>query len=71
VLNLGGDKVVSIRELGELIGEIAGTEPVFEDGGAADGDLVVRNDRLHELLGRAPLPLRDGLERTVHAGAPV
>ena len=71
ILNLGGDKVVSIRDLGEAIGEIVGAEPVFEDGGAAEGDLVVRNDRLHELLGRAPLPLREGLERTVHAGAPV
>jgi len=71
LVNVGGDKVVSIRELAELIGEVVGAEPVFEDGGTADGDLVVRNDRLHQLLGRAPLALREGLERTVHAGAPV
>jgi len=71
LLNLGGDKVVSIRDLGELIGEVVGRAPVFEDGGAAEGDLVVRNDRLHDLLGRAPLPLRDGLELTVNVEAPV
>jgi nucleoside-diphosphate-sugar epimerase len=69
LLNVAGDDVVSIRELGELLGELQGVEPTFESGGSAPGDLVAANERLHEFLGRPPLPLRAGLERTLHAEA--
>jgi nucleoside-diphosphate-sugar epimerase len=67
VLNVAGDETASIRDIAERIGRVVGREPVFDDaGGQAAGDLIARNDRLHELLvGQALVPLDEGLRRTV------
>jgi UDP-glucose 4-epimerase len=66
VVNVGGDETASIRDLAEKIGKVVGREPVFEDGGAdASGDLIARNDRLHELVGtRELVGLDEGLRLT-------
>jgi nucleoside-diphosphate-sugar epimerase len=66
VLNVAGDEVASIRDLAEKIGAVVGREPVFEDAvGDASGDLIARNERLHELLGDGRLvTLEQGLLRT-------
>ncbi len=70
VVNVAGDEVVSIRELALLIGEVLGRDPVFANGGAADGDLIGDNRRMHELLGlEALVPLEEGLRATALAGA--
>ncbi|MGH3104117.1 MAG: NAD-dependent epimerase/dehydratase family protein [Gaiellaceae bacterium] len=70
LVNLAGDEVVSIRDLGELIGEALDREPVFEDGGSGAGDLIGLNARMHELYSPGRLvPLRDGLRATVLAEA--
>jgi nucleoside-diphosphate-sugar epimerase len=65
LMNVAGDETVSIRELAELIGAAVGREPRFEDtGGAVPGDLIGRNERMHELLaGRPLIPLAEGLAR--------
>jgi UDP-glucose 4-epimerase len=67
LLNVAGDETVSIRELAERIGGVVGREPVFEEQeGTVAGDLIARNERLHELLGEHPLVgLDEGLSRIV------
>jgi UDP-glucose 4-epimerase len=67
LLNVAGDETVSIRELAERIGRAVGREPVFEEQeGTVAGDLIARNERLHELLGDRPLvTLDEGLSRIV------
>jgi nucleoside-diphosphate-sugar epimerase len=66
LVNVAGDDVASIKELGELIGELVGREPVFSDGNAAvAGDIVCANDRMRDVFGLSLTPLRDGLARTI------
>ena len=69
VVNVAGDEVASIRDLAERIGAMVGREAVFEEvGGDAPGDLIARNERMHDLLaGRDLVPLDEGLRRTVGA----
>lgn len=66
VVNVGGDEVVSISELADAIGGAVGRQPLFEHGdGDVAGDLIAKNDRLHELLGsRALVRLDEGLRIT-------
>jgi nucleoside-diphosphate-sugar epimerase len=66
VLNVAGDEVVSVRELAERIGGVLGQTPVFdEQEGTVAGDLIARNERLHDLLGgHALVALEAGLRRT-------
>jgi nucleoside-diphosphate-sugar epimerase len=72
VVHLAGDEAVSIRELAELIGEVVGREPVFEERGTLVGDLVSENARMRALLGLSTLvPLADGLRATALAEAAV
>jgi UDP-glucose 4-epimerase len=69
VLNVAGDEAVTIRELGDLIGETLDVAPVYEEGaGGTTGDLVADNGRLRALVGDL-VPLREGLRRTVLAAA--
>lgn len=72
VVHLAGDEPVSIRELAELIADIVGREPVWDDRGTFVGDLVSDNTRMHEVLGLSGLvPLADGLRATALSGAAV
>jgi UDP-glucose 4-epimerase len=67
LLNLAGDDVVSIRELGEAIGRVVDRKPEFEEGtSSAAGDIVCDNDRMRAFLGPAvPLVgLHDGIRMT-------
>jgi len=69
LVNVAGDEAVTIRDLGELIGQTLDIEPVYEQGdGGTPGDLVANNARLHAFAGDL-VPLRDGLRRTVLAEA--
>jgi UDP-glucose 4-epimerase len=69
-VNVAGDEVASIRTLATLIGDAVGREPVFEQGGRAEGDLIADNRRMHELLAPGRLvPLEEGLRATALAGA--
>jgi UDP-glucose 4-epimerase len=50
-INVGGDEVLSIREMAETIGRVAGREPVFEEApGASGGDVVVDTTRLRQVF---------------------
>lgn len=65
LVNVSGPDAVSIRELGELIGEVVGREPEFDVGtGVASGDIVCSNERMRETFGFDELtPLRVGISR--------
>jgi len=68
VVNVAGDEVVGIREIATIAGEALGREPMFEDGGAAAGDLVADTSRFHELLGPGALiGPEEGIRRMVEA----
>lgn len=70
LVNVAGDETVSIRDLGDSIGETLGLEPLYEDGpGGVAGDLVADNERLHRLLPEPLVPLTEGLRRTILEGA--
>ena len=68
VINVGGEQIVSIKDLATLIGEVAGKEPVFapESGRAADSWVCDSTKRI-KLLGAEKVPLREGIERVVSA----
>ena len=64
LLNVAGDDVASIRELGETIGRTLGVEPAFEPGDARTGDVVADNRRLHETFALEQLvTLEEGIAR--------
>jgi UDP-glucose 4-epimerase len=67
LLNVAGDEAVSIGELAARIGRIVGRKPVFQEQEVTvAGDLIGRNERMHELLRDHPLVgLDEGLHRTV------
>jgi UDP-glucose 4-epimerase len=68
VVNVAGDDVVGIREIGELAGEALGREPFFEEGdGAVAGDLVADTTRMKELVPAPMTSIKEGLRRTVAA----
>lgn len=66
-LNLAGDEVVSVREVGEMIGDLTQRRPRFETAtNTRDGDLVVDNSALHRTVGEFSWTcLRDGLRAVV------
>lgn len=66
VFNVAGDEAVTVTELVELIGDVAGVQPVVEHADAESGHLVGDNTRMRETLGVVPqVSLREGLGRTV------
>lgn len=69
LVNVAGDETASIRDLAEKIGRVVGRDPLFEhEGGDAAGDLIARNDRLHDLLGsRQLVDLDEGLRLTARS----
>jgi nucleoside-diphosphate-sugar epimerase len=71
VVNVGGDEVVGIDDLGRLIGRVVGRPPEFEAGsGDAAGDIVGDTTRMHELFSVRPLVgLDEGLRQTVAESA--
>ena len=71
LVNVSGPDIASIRELGELIGDVVGRDATFEMGtGSAPGDIVCANGRMLEEFDLGPLtPLREGLGVTTSARA--
>jgi len=68
-LNWGGE-VASIEEWCGHLGELTGLEPRFVESEKALGSNVLDLTRMHELIGPAPTPWRDGLRRMVEACNP-
>jgi nucleoside-diphosphate-sugar epimerase len=68
-VNLASDEAVSIREVGAVIGVLAGRAPCFEVAPARrDGDLVADASALKRAVGPFVFtPLQKGLEALVHS----
>ena len=69
VLNVGGDEVLSIRDMAETIGSVLGKAPRYEPApGEPPGDAVGDVRRMHALLHPAPLtPFTTGVAKMVCA----
>lgn len=67
VVNIGSDREITIKALAELIIDITGSSSrIVHLPPLEEGDMTRRMPdvtRMNSLLGRAPLPLREGLER--------
>ena len=62
VVNIAGDRIVSMRELAMELGAVVGREPKFEATGKETGDLIGDNRLMKELFGAWPMtPLAAGL----------
>jgi nucleoside-diphosphate-sugar epimerase len=71
VFNVAGDEAVTVTELVELIGDVAGVRAVVEHVDGESGELVGDNARMRETLGVVPrVSLREGLSRTVGSRLP-
>lgn len=68
-VNWGGE-VASIEDWCAYIGELTGLEPRFRETTDAFGSLQLDLTRMHELVGPAQVPWRDGIRRMIEARAP-
>ena len=69
VLNWGGE-TASIEDWCGLLGELTGLEPALSRTDQTLGPLPVDLTRLHEIVGRAQVPWRDGIRRMVETRNP-
>jgi UDP-glucose 4-epimerase len=71
VVNIGSDVEITIKELAEVIIDVTGSRSqVVHLAPLEEGDMTRRMpdiSRMRELLGREPLPLRQGLEKILKA----
>jgi nucleoside-diphosphate-sugar epimerase len=61
VFNIGGSEVVSIREIGNMMGNILGKEPLFSVAEAKADDLVGDISLMRQLLHTPAIDLKTGL----------
>jgi len=67
-LNVAGGEVVSMRQIGEVIGAVVGKVPRFTLEAEGEGDLIGDIHRLEERLGYRPhMPLRTGITHVCQA----
>jgi len=69
IVNWGGEPA-SIEEWCAYLGEITGMEPSFTETPETIGSVTVDRTRMHELIGAAEVPWRDGVRRMVEARNP-
>ena len=68
IINVGGEEIVSIRELVLMIGEATGKEPILTDScDTASNSWVCDSAKRIRLLGRQKVSLRDGIRKTIEA----
>ena len=71
VVNIGSDVEITIKELAEVIIDVTGSRSqIVHRAPWEEGDMTRRMpdiSRMRELLGREPLPLRQGLEKILKA----
>lgn len=71
VVNIGSDAEITIKELAEVIIDVTGSSSkVVHLAPLEEGDMTRRMpdiSRMRQLLGREPLPLRQGLEKVLKA----
>ena len=68
-LNVAGERVVTIQELGKLIGSIIGIEPVFFHSDKAAHHLVGDIKKMTRVIGRPVVRLEKGLEELIKASS--
>jgi len=67
ILNIAGERGVSIRELAEEIGSVLGYRPIFKDTGKAVVDLAGDSELMKEVLGEwTMVGLAEGLNRALN-----
>lgn len=69
IVNWGGEPA-SIEEWCAYLGELTGLEPTFNDTADTIGSVTIDRTRMHELIGAAEVPWRDGIRRMVQARHP-
>ncbi len=69
IVNWGGDPA-TIEEWCAYLGELTGLEPKFDETDNTIGSVTCDLTRMHELIGKAEVPWRDGMRRMVEARAP-
>ncbi len=62
-VNWGGDQYVSVQEWCTFLGELVGTEPVFEESDQALRGNPLDVTKMHELIGGTSVDWRDGMRR--------
>ena len=66
-VNWAGSETVSVEEYCTFMGELVGVEPTFEYTDAAHTPLWPDVTAMHEILGQARVPWRDGFRRMIEA----
>jgi UDP-glucuronate 4-epimerase len=69
-LNWAGDDVVSIEEWVAYLGELTGLESKTQPTDQTLASNVMDLTRMHDLVGRAKVPWKDGVRRMVEARHP-
>lgn len=69
IVNWGGEPA-TIEEWCAYLGELTGMEPKFEETDQTIGSVTIDRTRMHDLVGKAETPWRDGMKRMVEARAP-
>jgi nucleoside-diphosphate-sugar epimerase len=69
IVNWGGEPA-SIEEWCELLGELTGLEPRFEETPDTIGSVFVDLTKMHDLVGTTEVSWRDGIRRMVAARHP-
>jgi UDP-glucuronate 4-epimerase len=69
IVNWGGEPA-SIEEWCAHLGELTGMEPTFTETSDTIGSVTIDRTRMHELIGAAEVPWRDGVRRMVEARNP-
>ena len=68
IMNVAGDRVVSLRELAVAISRVLEVEPIFEATGEQSSDLMGDNNLMKRVLGDwSMVALHDGLSRTFNS----
>lgn len=67
VYNVGDDSPISIRSIGETIGEALGIEPIFEVAGERSGNLIASTTKLSEASGFSTRGPKAGLREYCHS----
>jgi nucleoside-diphosphate-sugar epimerase len=70
LVNWGGSEPASVEEWCAYMSELTGLESRFETTQQTVGPLPLDLTRMHELLGRTRVPLREGIRRMIEARAP-
>lgn len=67
VFNVAGSEILSMRKIGEVIGEAVGIEPKFESNLSAPvTDLIADTKKMNELLYQPEVSFKDGIEQVIN-----